>query len=422
MKWLKDIFSGKKDNKKTTGLALSEINSWLEERSHSSGFEEKLQSTYESVGEVARSLAQSIKALEAAEPDVSAPPKLLRAGLAARGEIVKQMESLAEKLKPPRGRDIDSASEHHWALVKGLERTVTTFGRAQRFTAALFPKEIEAVNRELTRISRLLVELEGEVKQRRSELEEIWYSRELVDKVKKDLSDLADLQERAKSEESRLAELSASFARMEEEQKRHAAGKDGKKIAELKKSLEEEKLQLQKANDEMASLVSPLSKALSRIMKQGSSERLVLQHGDVFEKLRTAPAQVKDGEIAGSLLELKEHLATLGLKDRKKEKTLEHIDLLILNRSLQEIRALQADLAKSIRDDEALLSEVNREPLQLKDQLSRTRKDLKSLEASLQKVREELSLRQDQAGRHRAELKERLGKLANGPVEIDLDR
>lgn len=422
MKWLKDIFSGKKDNKKTTGLALSEINSWLEERSHSSGFEEKLQSTYESVGEVARSLTQSIKALEAAEPDSSAPPKLLRAGLAARGEIVKQMESLAEKLKPPRGRDIDSASEHHWALVKGLERTVTTFGRAQRFTAALFPKEIEAVNRELTRISRLLVELEGEVKQRRSELEEIWYSRELVDKVKKDLSDLADLQERAKSEESRLAELSASFARMEEEQKRHAAGKDGKKIAELKKSLEEEKLQLQKANDEMASLVSPLSKALSRIMKQGSSERLVLQHGDVFEKLRTSPAQVKDGEIAGSLLELKEHLATLGLKDRKKEKTLEHIDLLILNRSLQEIRALQADLAKSIRDDEALLSEVNREPLQLKDQLSRTRKDLKSLEASLQKVREDLSLCQDQAGAHRAELKERLGKLANGPVEIDLDR
>ena len=422
MKWLKDIFSGKKDNKKTTGLALSEINSWLEERSHSSGFEEKLQSTYESVGEVARSLTQSIKALEAAEPDSSAPPKLLRAGLAARGEIVKQMESLAEKLKPPRGRDIDSASEHHWALVKGLERTVTTFGRAQRFTAALFPKEIEAVNRELTRISRLLVELEGEVMQRRSELEEIWYSRELVDKVKKDLSDLADLQERAKSEESRLAELSASFARMEEEQKRHASGKDGKKIAELKKSLEEEKLQLQKANDEMASLVSPLSKALSRIMKQGSSDRLVLQHGDVFEKLRTSPAQVKDGEIAGSLSELKEHLATLGLKDRKKEKTLEHIDLLILNRSLQEIRALQADLAKSIQDDEALLSEVNREPLQLKDQLSRTRKDLKSLEASLQKVREDLSLRQDQAGRHRAELKERLGKLANGPVEIDLDR
>ncbi|RQW80550.1 MAG: hypothetical protein EHM14_04365 [Methanothrix sp.] len=422
MKWLKDIFSGKKDDKKTTGLALSEINSWLEERSHSSDFEEKLESTYKSVGEVARSLAGSIKALEAAEPDSSAPPKLLRAGLAARGEIVKQMESLAEKLKPPRGRDIDSASEHHWALVKGLERTVTTFGRAQRFTAALFPKEIEAVNRELTRISRLLVELEGEIKQRRGELEETWYSRELVDKLRKDLSDIADLRERAKSEESRQTELSASFAGMEEEQKRHAAGKDGKKIEELKKSLEEKHDELRKVKDEIADLVTPLNKALGRIMKQGSSDRLVLQHGNVFEQLRTMPSQVADSDIAGSLEELKVHLATLGLKDRKKEKTLDHIDLLIKNKSLQKIRVRQAELEKAVQEEEALLSEISSGPLQLKGQLSQTRKDLKSLEASLQKTREELSLREDLAGQHQAELKERLGKLAEAPVEIDLDR
>jgi len=422
LKWLKDIFSGKKDDKKTTGLALSEINSWLEERSHSSDFEEKLESTYKSVGEVARSLAGSIKALEAAEPDSSAPPKLLRAGLAARGEIVKQMESLAEKLKPPRGRDIDSASEHHWALVKGLERTVTTFGRAQRFTAALFPKEIEAVNRELTRISRLLVELEGEIKQRRGELEETWYSRELVDKLRKDLSDIADLRERAKSEESRQTELSASFAGMEEEQKRHAAGKDGKKIEELKKSLEEKHDELRKVKDEIADLVTPLNKALGRIMKQGSSDRLVLQHGNVFEQLRTMPSQVADSDIAGSLEELKVHLATLGLKDRKKEKTLDHIDLLIKNKSLQKIRVRQAELEKAVQEEEALLSEISSGPLQLKGQLSQTRKDLKSLEASLQKTREELSLREDLAGQHQAELKERLGKLAEAPVEIDLDR
>ena len=422
MKWLKDIFSGKKDNKNTTGLALSQIDFWLEERSRSSGFGEKLQSTYDSVAEVAQSLAGSIKALEAAEPDGSAPPKLLRAGLAARSEVVKQMESLAEKLKPPRGRDIDSASEHHWALVKGLERTVTTFGRAQRFTAALFPKEIDAVDRELTRTSRLLVELEGEIKQRRSLLEEIWYSRELVDKLRKDLSDVADLRERAKSEESSLVALSASLAGMEEEQKRHAASKDGKKVEELKKSLQEKHEEFGRVKEEIADLVTPLNKALSRIMKQGSSERLVLQHGNVFEQLRTVPSQVADSDIVGSLEELKSHLATLGLKDRKKEKTLDHIDLLIKNKSLQKSRVRQAELEKAIQEEEALLAEVSRVPLQLKEQLSQTRKDLRSLETSLQKVREELSLREDLAARHQTELKERLGKLAAAPVEIDLDR
>ena len=61
-------------------------------------------------------------------------------------------------------------------------------------------------------------------------------------------------------------------------------------------------------------------------------------------------------------------------------------------------------------------------PLQLKEQLSQTRKDLRNLEGSLKKVREELSLREDLAAQHQTELKERLGKLAAAPVEIDLDR
>ena len=105
-------------------------------------------------------------------------------------------------------------------------------------------------------------------------------------------------------------------------------------------------MQLKEAEEEMADLVAPLTKALSRIMKQGSSERLNLQHRNVFEQLRTMPSQVADKDIAGSLEELQSHLATLGLKDRKKEKTLDHIDLLIKKKSLQKTRVRQAELEK----------------------------------------------------------------------------
>ena len=46
---------------------------------------------------------------------------------------------------------------------------MTTFGRAQRYVAALFPKNIESINSDLTQISRLLVDLEEEIgKKRRS--------------------------------------------------------------------------------------------------------------------------------------------------------------------------------------------------------------------------------------------------------------
>ena len=115
----------------------------------------------------------------------------------------------------------------------------------------------------------------------------------------------------------------------EAELKLLAASDEGKRTIELKKSLEEKREELARAKDEMLDLIAPLTKALSRIMKQGSSDRLNLQHGDVFRQLSKSPSMVQDLDVSGSLEELRSHLASLGLKDRKKEKTLDHIDLLI---------------------------------------------------------------------------------------------
>ena len=143
-----------------------------------------------------RSLSKDISALESADADDGTPPKLLRAGLAARGEVVKQLETLSEKLLPPKKKDLDSAFQHHWTLVKGLERTVTTFGRAQRYVAALFPRNIESINSDLTQISRLLVDLEAEIGKKRKVQEESWYSRELAERLQEELSGIDELKKK----------------------------------------------------------------------------------------------------------------------------------------------------------------------------------------------------------------------------------
>jgi DNA repair exonuclease SbcCD ATPase subunit len=422
LKWLKDIFHGKGAEGRTIILGRSDIGVWLEKRSKNSEFEERLQDIYNRLEEMAADFDRDIKNLRSAEPDTSTPPKLLRAGLAARGEVVKQMESLAEKLMPPKGKDIESASEHHWTLVKGLERTVTTFARAKSYAAALFQKNIESINSDLTKISHILVELEEEIGKRRKELEEIWYSRELVAGLDEELSRIDDLRRKVKEEEEKLAELSASFAVMEADQKRLAASEQGQRTEELKMSLDQKRQELSQTEAEVADLIAPLTKALSRIMKQGSSDRLNLQHEAIFEQLRTSPSQVPDSEIAGSLKELKGHLASLGLKDRKKEKTLGHIDLLIKKKSLQNARARHVKLEKEIEELEGLLAESSREALHLKDALTQARKTIRSLETNLDKSRRDLAALDEKANRDESELKERLGKLAERPVEIDLLR
>jgi len=323
---------------------------------------------------------------------------------------------------PGPGNDIESASEHHWTLVKALERSVTTFARAKSYAAALFPKSVESINSDLTKISRLLVELEEEIGKRRKELEGIWYSKELVASLDEGLSRIDDLRAKVKEDEEKLGELSASLAAMEAEQKRLAASEQGQRTEDLKRRLDQKRQELSQAEVELADLIAPLTKALSRIVKQGSSDRLSLQHEAVFEQLRTMPSQVQDSEIAGSLKELKGYLASLGLKDKKKEKTLGHIDLLIKKKSLQIARARHSQLEREIEELKDHLAESSHEALHLKDALSQTRKTIRSLKLSLDKNRRDLDALEEKAKRDEGELKERLGKLAESLVEIDLSR
>jgi hypothetical protein len=422
LKWLKIIFRGKEAKGDTIILRLSEIEPWLMERRKNSSFEDNLQKIYSNIEEVAGELTIDLKTLSAAQPTEATPPKLLRAGLAARGEIVKQMESLSEKLIAPRQRDIESAASHHWTLVKGLERTVTTFGKAQRYVVALFPKIVESINSDLTLVSRQLFELEKEIDKQRKELEEIWYTKKLVAGLIEDLPRIDELERRVIEYEEKLAVALATSSAREAELKLLAASDEGKRTIELKKSLEEKREELAQAKDEMVDLVAPLTKALSRIMKQGSSDRLNLQHGDVFMQLSKSPSMVQDLDISGSLEELRSHLASLGLKDRKKEKTLDQIDHLIREKSLQKAKSKRVALEDEIKDLEAHLIKNSVKASHLRDELNLGKKSMQSLQVVLDQSRGSLAALKEKESMNESELKERLAKLANRSVEIDLSR
>ncbi|VVB70162.1 Uncharacterised protein [uncultured archaeon] len=360
-------------------------------------------------------------ALDQAEPQEPTPPKLLRAGLAARSEVIKQMQSLAEKLEPPRSRTIESASEHHWTMVKGLERSITTFGRAQRYVAALFPKEIESINSGLASVSRLLVELEAEIGQRRKAHEEIWYSRDLAAKTTENLSRIANLKEKMAKDVASLNHMTSSLAEMQAQDRDLAESEKGRLSDELRGMLQQKRSELQKAEEEMADLVAPLKKALARISKQSSSDRIDLRYGQVFEQLFLASAAVQERDITGSLEELRNHLAALGLKDKKKEKTLEHIDQLIRKNLLQSKSSLCRALSEEVQNLSLQLSENSSDAVRLKDEMSEKRKSIKSLEATLDQSRKDLALLSEKAEKEKIELEERLAKLAGGPVIVTVD-
>jgi len=198
LKWLKDIFHIKKSSDNAQNLALSEVYSWLKVQSEPSGFEDRLQDIYVSIEEAAQALARDLRALGSPSLIEQLHQSFCVQGLQhvarcssrwrrwSRGWARPQEETSI----PPR---ITTGS---WS--KGWRGQSRPLAGRQRYAAALFPKEIESINAELSRISHLLVELEGVIGQRRAELEEIWYARELADSINEGMSLIAGLKERAK--------------------------------------------------------------------------------------------------------------------------------------------------------------------------------------------------------------------------------
>ena len=108
------------------------------------------------------------------------------------------------------------------------------------------------------------------------------------------------------------------------------------------------------------------------------------------------------------------------MKDRKKEKTLDHIDLLIKKRSLQDARSRHSILEEEIKDLRQQLDESSREAMRLKDAMASGRKSIRSLEAALNQSHKDQTSLQEKARLDESELKERLTRLAGKQIDINL--
>jgi FtsZ-binding cell division protein ZapB len=202
--------------------------------------------------------------------------------------------------------------------------------------------------------------------------------------------------------------------------KRLAESAEGREVEDLKNKLDHLRQEKTAIEAEMADLVAPLAKAMTRMMKQEASSRLTLQHRTVLELLSTSPKDAPNEDIGNALEELRTKVAALGLKDRKKERTLEHVENLIENRSLEELKSRHSKLVEEIRDMEQRIENSSRRNVLLKEEASRTRKAIRSIEADLAKGRQDVALLEEKVRRETSELRERLSRLAGRPVQLDL--
>jgi hypothetical protein len=426
LKWFKKIFS--KEAKENAGdrgveapvtLALSHVKEWLEERSREPEFEERVRSLYDAIERVAKNLERDLLALERAEPKEDVPPRLLKAGSAAREKVGRQMSLLTDRLAPPQKVETRSAEEYHSAMMKHLQNTVQKFGRAQRYTAALFPREVEMINSDLGAISRHLTDLGEMISEREARLGKFGEAAALASQARERSDQIETLRAEISGDEALLATLRDQESGHQRDIETWTKSDEGKKNLDERKALEQRLRERDQIEMSMADLVSPLAKAVSRIVKQDDSDRIALQHREVFEKLSSSPVEALEGDVSGALLELKSKVDLLGLRDKKRDRIIEQIDHLLEDRPLEVLKARHLRLKEEIEELERSLSRSGRETGRLRERRDLVRQKIQALEAGIEERRRRLASLEEMLSGDLADLKEKLGEIAERAVEIE---
>ncbi len=398
---------------------LSDIETWLDQKGRDPDAEKRLEYIYAQIEKVAEDLAEDVRALNAASPDKEAPPKLLKAGLAARDAVSNQINALSDKLTPPEELEAANLVEYHASLVKILGKTVTMFGRSQQFVAALFPKEAEGINTGLNTISHLLVELDHEIGERREIVDRIKTSKEILQKLRNECARISELNGSISTKEKTLAELEVSAGHLQEELEIFASSDVGREAQRLKAALSESKSELAQIEAQMADLIDPLNKAIARIVKQEASDRISLTHRKAFELLSQFPAEALDNDITEPLLELKSKLDLLGIKDKKREKIAEQIDCLIREKPLVVLKARHSEVQRQINSLQGMLQKSNTKAFELEEEQNRIKDQISRLKADLAQEKGHLAAMEERTAGDKSKLLAKMEELAGKPVEIN---
>jgi len=429
LKWLKKIFSkekagpGRQDEAETPPkLALSYVEEWLAVRSQEPEFDERVRSLYAAIERLAGEFESDLLALEKAVPREDAPPRLLKAGTATRETVARQMRVLSERLSPPARADLASAKEYHSAMLKQLQNTVQKLGRAQKYTAALFSQEADAINSDLGAISRHLAEMGEAVQEREASLGAFREAAALASRARGAQDQVEALLAEISEDEGILAVLRDREKGHQKEIETWTRSDEGKRTLDEKRAFEQKQREIDQIEMSMADLVSPLTKALSRAVKQDSSDRIALQHRDVFELLSGSPARALEGDVSGALLELKSKVDLLGLRDKKRDRIIEQIDHLLEDRPLEVLKARHQALSREIEKLEESLSRSGRESGRLREKRDQVRQKIPALEAELEDRKRSLAALEERLSGDLADLERKLEEISEGPVEIDPHR
>lgn len=390
--FLKNLFKEKTEEQE---VKLEDIENWFKDKTNPifSGLNEQIKQKLNEMKSEFSALKENIDALENAEikdPE-KIQPRVKNVVLGHKNNYLRVLRQFSERVNVPEA-DYKKTLEFCDSVEKQLDSLGKTSMKSYYAVQHLFSHQVEPVAKNLKNIDAILKLIKQEVEDKNIAVIERTERKlqELKDSIKKK----QEFETKIGEENKRLDGLGGDIDKSEKkktEMKQSNEFLESKKEKQRKSDIDEK---LSSTRNRVISLFSPLESGLKKF------QRITLEHETVVERYikdsMNALLEDKELKIIELLANMKKNLESgvLDLRDRKKEKAAEQIDIItkeVLNEILDEYGELnrsKQEIEEKIKANK-ITAEINDANYKLDFYIQKKEvlvKDIASLESGKEKI------------------------------------
>ncbi|ADE35908.1 coiled-coil domain-containing protein [Methanohalophilus mahii] len=413
MDFLKKLFGKDRDEPEELHLEFENLFEWSKTRYERQVNAAKplISDLYSVIDNKLEQLRIDKKAFMAATPIESADKKMGKIADSNRDVIVSNLEILDEKIIVPNDNSVEGAYAFYTESVSHLDTFLDNTRKSMLYAKSLYPTEYNKINADLANLNHALSDLFSAIEKPRNKLD-------MINNIFVDVEDIHNLESEIMDCRDKIQELENKYSSLDEnvqdaksDLEKLIAGSEYPRAEAINSEIEEVRQQLLNVEADIKRMFTPLSKALSRMQKQDENgiHTLSPQVRNILDIVVNDPVSALDHDLDPLYDELILRLQSdsLGLKDKKKDKTLEQVHSIKNSSSLKSLyeskteynnilRQLrgqldQMDVYRQKTSMEKDISKKQEALLSTQDKLEDEKKCLESLEEQLVNAKSKLS-------------------------------
>ncbi len=389
--FIKKLFGQKKEEPESLTLDFSQLGEWCKEESEKELEELRplIKDIYTEIETILNDLDRDREQLLDAEPVETADKRMEKVGDSNRDNIVDNLKMVREKISIPQTISLQGS----YSFYVDTKATMNTFldnaRKSMIYAKALYPEEYRQLDDDLDRMHEQLSSLFSTIKDSKNKLDTINDIFEEMDYVNKLMKEIEESRSAISNLELKKANIEVGIKEKESEFQELVNGPEYSRAKELEKEIEHLKSQKFSVASDIDRMFTPVSKALSRMQKQDDNKMYSLssEKRSMVDTLVNDPVSAMEFDLEPLYNELIQRIedGSLGLKDKKKEKTLEQLERL---KSTNEL----SDLCEKMRSFDSKIEELENELDQMSvyNQKKRIETDIGKKQTNLKSVQEDI--------------------------------